>query len=204
MSDALITPRGVAAFLNIWTPQTTMNGQPLPPENHRFSITGIFTEEDMRPIKDSARPIVAEAFPKGAPPNIALPWVSCTAKNQQRIAVGKEPFAGYEDGKFAVAFNRNVNDGRVGVVDHNLKSIAAADNLLYAGCIVIIRYQAYVTTKHVATGRLCFQLEHLQVVGEGTPLQPRSVPVEHAFEPTEYEGEYAGSSSGEFDPDSPF
>ena len=147
--------------------------------------------------------MVAEQFPNGVPKDLKVPWVSCTAKNQARISLGKEPFAGYDDGSFAVAFNRYVADGRVGVANHLVQPIAAADNMLYAGCIVIIRYRPYVTVTHDPSGRLCFQLEHVQVVGAGSPLVARSVPVEQAFTPTEYDGDYAAEESG-FNVDEPF
>lgn len=196
MSESVnVTPRGRAAFVYVWQPQKQVAGQQQPEDRWRYSITVLFDEESLAPLKAAARAVAIDKYGSAGaiPKTIATPWESCRSKNQKRIRQGKEPWKGFKDGLWAVNFNRNCQRGAVGVVDHKNRILQAADNLLYPGCEVRVRFSPFWTDKG-GTERLCFELEHVQVVGAGERLDGfEPIPVDKAFDETTYYGEIPAS-----------
>jgi hypothetical protein len=158
-SEVIITPEGVASFLNIFRPhptQKTADGRP------KYTMTIIFKKKEQKTpmfkrLKEAAEEVVAEKWsdrPK------KLKWPFLTAEDLENVPNGLED----DD-----VFLRLTAINKPGVVDQHVQPILD-ESLMYAGAVVRCSVQAFTWTDDKGGKGVSFGLNNVQKIKDGPHL----------------------------------
>jgi hypothetical protein len=158
-SEVLITPEGVASFLNVFRchpTQKTADGRP------KFTMTIIFKKAAQKTalfkaLKAAAEEVVAAKWPDRPK---KLKWPFLTADDLENVPNG------LEDGD---VFLRLTAINRPGIVDQHVQPILD-ESLLYAGAIVRCSVQAFTWTDDKGGKGVSFGLNNVQKIRDGEHL----------------------------------
>lgn len=172
--SASMSPMGRVSFAHVFDPRKndTLNtdGSPKTP---KYELQLIFEDPSvLQGMKQEALAVAKAKWPKLPASAIAFPWKKCRSCIIKSGDCQGEIYDGYDnDGEF-IAFRseskpvvKSLKRGPNG----KFLEIAKESGDFYGGCYAHVSYSCFATNKG-GTNRVCFGLENVQKLKDGTPF----------------------------------